>query len=157
MSEAARNAKERDEQAKRKAKHRVVREYRKRLKAAIEENLPSEVNGQSLRLLVAVAANDYERLQLAEAACVQDWPEFLALDDETVLRHALTYQVERELGTDEELGSYAYDSTMERAKRLAAELGIDASAIRKAVEAELKAAKPEAKPKRKPKKEAVDG
>ncbi len=153
MSEAARNAKERDEQAKKLAKHRVVREYRKRLKAAIEENLPSEVNGQSLRVLVAVAANDYERLQLAEAACVQDWPEFLALDDETVLRHALTYQAARELGTDEEPGSYAYDMTMERSKRLAAELGIDASAIRKAVEAELKAAEPE-KPERKRKKEA---
>lgn len=146
-----------DELAKKLAKHRVVREYRKRLKAAIEENLQSEVNGQSLRLLVAVTANDYERLQLAEAACVQDWPEFLALDDETVLRCALTYQAERELGTDEEPGSYAYDSTMERAKRLAAELGIDASAIRKAVEAELKAAESEAKPKRKPKKEAQRG
>lgn len=153
MSEAARNAKERDEQAKKLAKHRVVREYRKRLKAAIEENLPSEVNGQSLRLLVAVTANDYERLQLAEAACAQDWPEFLALDDETVLRHALTYQAARELGTDEEPGSYAYDMTMERSKRLAAELGIDASAIRKAVESELKAAEPE-KPERKRKKEA---
>lgn len=150
----ARKKVEKDAKAKEKEKNRVIREYRIRLKAAIEENLPQELDSQSFRTVAAaLVAYDHNRGALARCAGVKSWEEALALDDAALIKALILFHHTDQLATPRELDSYQYSQQMFGVEGVASALGLDPKGIKAAVAAELKA---EEKPK-KPKKEAAGG
>lgn len=138
------NATEEAKLAKERARRLVVRDYRRRLKWAIEENLPATADVEAFRTLARITILD--KWDQARTAARMGWPneEFAERLDRAGERELIELMFLRGVAeclrsdADPVESPYVYDGQMTPAETLAKTLGLNPAAIKKAVEAELK-------------------
>lgn len=126
------------------AKRRLGRGYRIRLREAIEDNLPKELDAEAARLLARLTV--MKAWNVAHVLGLLGWEaddahaRLAAATDAELLRLLLLQSAAAELLTtaDPEKEGWPYEGQTVNANALAKELGINPKAIRAAVEAELR-------------------